>query len=110
MAANHWTQRVRTSSAAPHELRDVQAAAHDLAQDAKRLPGRTGPLFQNVSQILLVGAALASSTLAILHLYKALSRQYSAPHPEDRPKHAETGHHRPPHRQQDGDKSHRGPR
>ena len=108
MAANHWTQRVRTPSTAPHELRDVQAVAHDLAQDAKRLPGRTGPLFHNVSEILLLGAALASSTLAILHLYKALSRQHSASHHEDRPQHAETGQHRPP--QQDGDKSHRGHR
>ena len=68
MAGNQWAHRVP----GPRGLQEVRTAAHDLAEQAKRAPGGSGPVFQNVAQVLLIGTALISGAVGLVHLWKIL--------------------------------------
>jgi hypothetical protein len=92
MTGDHWAQRVR--GAAPmQELRDVRNAARDLSQQAGYIPGRTGILMQNVTQVLLLGTAVISGTLGLIHLCKALARKPNANHTDHRHEHPDAKRH-----------------
>ena len=102
MTTHRWAQRV-PSPTRPRELYEVRDAAQDLAEQAKHAPGRTGPAFRSVSEVLLLGTALVTSALALVHLYRALNRpQHPHKHEDQRGKghadavrssHRETAHH-----------------
>jgi hypothetical protein len=64
-------------------LDEVRKAATDLADQGKRAPCGTGPVFQNVAQVLLIGTALVSGAVGLVHLWKELS----CPRPPHRPNH-----------------------
>jgi hypothetical protein len=79
MTGNHWSQRVR--EVAPlHELQEVRSAARDLSHRAGHLPGKTGLVMQKVTNVVLLGTAVISGTLALYHLWKALARKTAANH------------------------------
>jgi hypothetical protein len=87
-----WTNRVRAPG--PREMQEVRDAAEDLERQARRVPGRTGPIFGTVTQILFLGTALISTVLASMHLYNKLSRPHTAPHDEHPPEHEHEKDHR----------------
>jgi hypothetical protein len=74
MAGNHWTNRVP----GPQGLHEAQAAARELSQQAQRNPGTSGLVFQNVAQVVLVGTALISGAVALVHLLKLLEHPASS--------------------------------
>ncbi len=80
-----WANRIRPPG--PQEIQEVRAAAEDLERQAKRVPGRAGPAFATVTQVLFLGTALISTVLASLHLYNKLSREHTAPRDEHPPEH-----------------------
>jgi hypothetical protein len=99
MTAEKWTHRVRPEAAAG-DLEKLKAVAEELAQHAKRAPGRTGLVFQNVAQGVLLGTAFISGLIGLVHLVKELTRKgHEQPH---RPLPAEGGDGRrpPPRRHQ----------
>jgi hypothetical protein len=68
-----WTNRVQPPGV-PSELQQARAAAEDLARQGSRAQGRTGLVFQTVSQVLLIGSAAVSATLGAVHLWRALAK------------------------------------
>ena len=77
MACRDWTSQVPGPQGG---LQEVRSAARDLSQQASHAPGNSGPVFQNVAQIALLGTALVSGALGLIHLYQALTRKPHAPH------------------------------
>jgi hypothetical protein len=101
-----WANRVRLP--APRDLHGMAEAAEDLHQ-AKPVPGGAGPLMGTVTQLLLLGTALVSSSLAAMHLYSRLSRRHGVAR-EDHPdtsKHADMHAHHHRHRTQAADERQR---
>ena len=80
MTRNDWTQRVGPRNAPP-DLSDLRDAARELDREGKKIPGRTGTMFQNVSQCLILASVLATTSLAIFHLWKELCRSHEKSHP-----------------------------
>lgn len=79
MTQGQWARRVGVSP----ELQEVRRAGEDLGRQARHAPGRTGPAFQSVSEILLLGTCVISGVLGLVHLWQALNR----PHPADHHRH-----------------------
>jgi hypothetical protein len=73
MTGTQWTQRLSARNS-PQDLLDIRAAARDLGHEAHEIPGRTGLVFQNVSQYVILASVAATASLAIYHLWKELSR------------------------------------
>ena len=78
-----WQHRVRLPAGAP-QLRQVQAATQNLAEQAGIAPGKVRVVFQTVADVALLGTVLVSGALAAVHLYKALFPRHKEeyPHPE----------------------------
>ena len=86
MTVKNWTQRVSPRNSPP-DLLDMRAAGRDLGQEAQHIPGRTGTVFQNVSQVLILASVMATASLAMVHLWKELCRSHdkAQPHPAPDP-------------------------
>lgn len=86
-----WTNRVPSSSRTP-PLRQVQAAAQNLADQAGIAPGRARVAFQIVTDVAILTSALIGGTLGAVHLWKTLFPK----HREDRPAPETAGGNRSP--------------
>jgi hypothetical protein len=97
--ASDWSHRVRSPSTTPG-LQEVRDAAYDLADHARHTPGSSGPVFHSVAEIVFIGTAVLTGTLALIHLWKALYPPQHAPHQDHAGQEsAERSH---PHRQHQG--------
>ena len=72
-----WQHRVRPVPGTP-PLRDVQAAAQNLAEQVGLAPGKARVVFQTIADVALVGTVLVSGALAGVHLWKALFPKHKA--------------------------------
>ena len=77
MKGNNWTKRVRRPMAAD-ELLQVRDAARDLAEQGRHAPGKGRLVFQTVADVAFIGTAVIGGALAVIHLWKALSRSHAA--------------------------------
>jgi hypothetical protein len=66
-----WTQRVSHSPRTP-PLRQVQAAAENLADHAGIAPGRTRVVFGIVTDVVILTSAVIGGALGAVHLWKNL--------------------------------------
>ena len=73
MTGNNWTQRVQGTTTSP-ALKEIRAAAQDMAQQANRAPGNTAIVFQTVANVVIIATGLATGALAFHHLWKELCR------------------------------------
>ena len=73
MSTNRWTGHISPRNS-PQDLRDIRAAARELGHEAHQLPGRTGLVFRNVSEYVVLASMAATASLAFYHLWKELRR------------------------------------
>jgi hypothetical protein len=66
-----WANCVRNPSGSP-PLQQVQAAAENLAEQAGLSPGKMRVVFQTVANAAIIISAVTATTMAAMHLYKAL--------------------------------------
>jgi hypothetical protein len=93
-----WTRRIRRPPG-PDPLQELRDAGHDLSQQARRAPGRTGIVFQNVANVAIIGTALISGALATVHLWRALFPRHHEP-PQGTPAEPASAGQIPPRRRQ----------
>jgi hypothetical protein len=93
-----WANRVRNPAGSP-PLRQVQTAAENLAEQVGLAPGKARVVFQTVADAAIIISAVTATTLAAVHLYKALFPKHKEEH---RGPETAGGDHSPP--------RHRGPR
>jgi len=86
MTATDWTRRINPRNLPP-DLQDLRHAGHDLGQEAHHFRGRTGVVFQQVSQCVILTSVLATASLAFFHLWKGLCRDYDKGHRDHSPTH-----------------------
>ena len=79
-----WASRVHHSRATP-PLRQVQAAAENLADQAGLPPGRARAVFQTVTDFAVIGTVVLSGALAAVHLYKTLFPRHKNDQPAPEP-------------------------
>jgi hypothetical protein len=79
MTSPNWSHRINPRNA-PADLQDIRYAARDLSQEAHHVPGRTGIVFQQVSQYVILASVAATASLAVYHLWKALCHDYEKTH------------------------------
>lgn len=79
-----WTNRVYSSSRTP-PLRQVQAAAQNLAEQAGIAPGKTRLVFQIVTDAVILTSTLIGGTLGAIHLWKTLCPKPKEEHPPPEP-------------------------
>jgi hypothetical protein len=70
-----WTNRVSHSPRTP-PLRQVQAAAENLADHAGIAPGRTRVVFGIVTDVVILTSAFIGGALGAVHLWKMLSSKH----------------------------------
>ena len=90
-----WKGRVRRAPG-PLELESLRDATQNIADQANRPPGRTGPVFEKVTSVAILTTAALSGALAAVHLWKALFPRHQE-HGREPPQHHRTGTRQPAH-------------
>jgi hypothetical protein len=98
MTGSKWTRHIRQRSTATPQLHEVRDAAHDLTQQAERVPGKARIVFQTVADVALIGTAVVSGALAAVHLWKALTHSHHESNEGRNPEPAGAGRSPPHHR------------
>lgn len=79
-----WANRVRHPSVTP-PLRQAQAAAENLTDQAGLARGKTRVIFQTVADCAVIATVVISGALAAVHLYKALFPRHKEDHSTPEP-------------------------
>jgi hypothetical protein len=69
-----------SSRNSPQDLRDLRAAAREFGREAHQLPGRSGLVFRNVAECVVLASMAATTSLAMYHLWKELHRSDECKH------------------------------
>lgn len=75
-----WTNRMHQPSRTP-PLRQVEAAAQNLAEQAGIASGNSRLVFQIVTDAVILTSALIGGTLGAVHLWKTLFPKHKENHP-----------------------------
>ena len=77
MTGSNWSHRVSPRNS-PQDLQDVRNAAREFGDEARRVRGQSGLVFQQVSQYVILASVAATPSLAFYHLWEKLSRSHDA--------------------------------